>query len=140
MTFDLERAVKEGCRTRDGRPVRIICDDLRLADGDLEIVAAVSHRDGGGSFETVEHYNQFGRHCEQTTVDGCPIDLVNLPESHEVQIQVCRQIGSKLPWPYDARVWINGKLIANPQGHCLGDDIEWEEWGKPVTVRIEKED
>ena len=128
MTFDLARAVKEGCRTRDGRPVRILCDNVKVGDGSFMTGAAVECGDGS---ESIQIYNQFGKHCEG--VDD--FDLVNLPDAHEVTMQL---------WQHSDGGWavlcnVDGETAHNPGPSQLRTSPAWTGWGKPVTVRIEKD-
>ena len=76
MTFDPTKPV----RTRDGKPARIIATDLK---SDHPIVAAVKDKNGD---EYHYGYTKNG-HWIDDSYEGA-IDLVNIPEKHELWVNV----------------------------------------------------
>ena len=131
MTFDLERAVKEGCRTRDGRSVRILCTDKKDGQNAQLVLGLVDD----GDIESVLAWFQSGANFTGVHSN----DLVNIPEAHDVTVQIYKQLGSRLPWPFEVAAWVDGRQIASPTNFSHGAEVEWKEWGKPVTVRIEED-
>ena len=70
-------------RTRDGRQARILATDL---DSHRPIVAAVRSFGGG---ETLHEYLSNGRNYDY---NDKPLDIVNIPEKHTIEIYVYRGI------------------------------------------------
>ena len=131
ITFDLARAEKEGCRTKSKRRARIVVTD---AKGDFPLGVLVESEDG--SRETFESYMANGSYgIEQHT----NMDLVNLPEAHEVTVQIWRNHQNL----YGATVTLNGLPLVECGSSRFAEPNSaepWDTWGKPVTVRIEKDD
>jgi hypothetical protein len=75
MTFDPNRPVQ----TRDGRPARILCTDLK---GDQPIAAAIR---GAGGNETVSEFGENGQWLVGETSDT---DLINVPEKRTVWVNI----------------------------------------------------
>ena len=71
--FDVKRAMKEGCMTKDGRKVRLFCDDFSF-DGYC-IAGAVMQKSGKEHFECWEDSGEYS----VTSNNLENYNLVNLP-------------------------------------------------------------
>ena len=81
-------------QTRDGRPVRLLCKDLR---SDYTVAAAVEEKSGGGEFVSVFHHD--GEYHNQ----DCShlMDLIPVPRKVKVKGWVNVYPGGPHHWIYD---------------------------------------
>lgn len=82
MTFDLERAVKEGCVTRDGRPVRILCTD-RVGAVQWTVTGLVLTTLDDAKNELIDYWDTLGNNARYRDTD-----LQNLPRKHVRYVNV----------------------------------------------------
>ncbi len=114
------------CQTRDGRPARIVCTDFRFQDGTLGLAVVVD--DGG--MDLVFCHRHDGSLALMAGVLPGPNDrrdLVNLPQSHEVTVQLYYADDE-----WVAEVWLDGQKIGMPSA------MQWPKFGKPQTIRIDE--
>ena len=106
--------------TRDGRPVRIVCTDMR--DTDYPIIAWVEEPNG---YESIESYTEDGRYYwfAPSEVE----DLIFAPEKHEGWVNVYKEdkfynVGNLFSSKEDALAVTKGDNV-----YVATIKIEWEE-------------
>jgi len=73
--LDLTKPVQ----TRDGRPVRILCDNMKGLYPIVGLVTYVTTVDGDGVHERLHTWHSSGWHHRNCTGIETPLDLVNVP-------------------------------------------------------------
>ena len=115
--FDLGRAVKEGCRTREGR----------------HKAEAVWQDERSVIFKFTDEAGNRWAQCYGKEWVELERDLVNLPEAHEVTVQLCETATGGLALSVECKT-IQQILFEEYRTKI------WAPIGKPVTVRIEKDE
>ena len=118
--FNLEEYLKNTSRkvvTRDGRPVRIICTDCKMAQ---PIIAIVNE---GRPHMIIISFWKNGRHISNSTKND--LDLFFAPTKHEGWINLNRCLDGKLQcgFIYDSEA----EAKSNGRNAIATVKIEWEE-------------
>ena len=118
--FDLERAMRDGCQTRDGRKVRILCDDQKTTTDPQQSVHGLIDE---GKWEKPCSWDLDGK---WSPFNESSSDLINLPRK---RYTVMRESGPKGARSAEASgTWNNRKDAMDQMADRNGIGIfEWEE-------------
>ena len=123
--FSLEKYLANPSRklvTRDGRPVRIICTDMKSYN---EKIVGLIMSDTG--MESIFTWTQQGK--QYINIDDAPIDLFFAPEKHIGWINVYRNSDSGYTYAgavYDSKEDAEKRKVID-ENYVTTIKIEWEE-------------